>query len=148
MAVELQSQLFGRVLAIAVDADRLVAGATEAVEQADVDRRFQRASAIAISHGESGRIALGERGGAAGLLRFGERLFYRRDPAAHHLLQLAVERCFVGHDATIAQVERDAQQGEAAFLKRDGPAEHRRIGGLRKHVLHREAAGGAEFVAR
>ena len=147
-AVEFEPQPFGAIFRIAIDADRLVARPRQAVDQANVDRRFVRPCAIAIDHREATGITLRQCGGAACIFGLGQRFLDGGCPAAHHLLQLTVEQDVVGNDPAFTQVERDAQQGKAALFQRDRPAQHRRVGGHGEHFLHREAARGRYFVAR
>ncbi len=147
LGIELHAILAG----LAVDGrdpHRAIARIVEPGQVQDVAGRFLGRRGGAIGRRKGLGIAQREAGGAGrpGILH--QRGFHRGHPAAHHPLELIVERLGVRHRAARAQVERVAQQRDLTVLERDRPVDDLGVGGFGEQLAHRLAARGGDFVAR
>ena len=71
-----------------------------------------------------------------------------RFPPAHHKLQTFIELCLIDFLRSIGQIQRVAQQRNAAVFQPDCPAEHRSAGLLDEHSLDLTPHARGHVVAR
>ena len=118
-------------------------------QQADhVTRGFFGRIRAAIIGGEAGAITHEHGGRALFVGQRRESSFHRRLPSADHEFDFAIKHGLVDLLVAIWQIERVAQQGDAAILQTNRPAEQATACGIYEHILDLLADARRDIVAR